>query len=479
MTSSPRRLGPFDFRNVDPDDPAPHHGVPLTSTADLVPVDRLHRYYLNARRGNVPKIARSLARLGQYRSIVVNRGTITGRADEVLAGNHTWLAATSIAWTHIGVEWCDVDEETAATIVAIDNKSNDDATYDDPELLALLEQIKSPDLAETSGFTQDERDALLAKVRPAEGDEDDVDDVPPPPADPVTVKGDVWLLGPHRVICGDCRDPDVVRRLIGDRRVNLAFTSPPYADARKYDPSSGFVPIPPEQYVEWFAPVAANVAEHLADDGSWFVNMKAKADGLDTPLWVLDTVIAHARAWGWHYATEFCWERVGMPKVVKTRFKNQFEPVYQFARGPWKMRPEAVQHPSDDALKGGGKGSGNSSWAENHDRRSFSGPRVGPGMAYPGNRLPPFQSSGEGVGHTAAFPVGLPTFFIRAYTDRGDIVYDPFLGGGTTLVAADREGRVGYGCELSPAWCDVICKRYQDLTGTVAVREADGAKVRF
>src|ERR1700759_1269227 len=91
---------------------------------------------------------------------------------------------------------------------------------------------------------------------------------------------------------------------------------------------------------------------------------KPSAAGLDTELYVVDLVLAHAREWGWHFATEFCWERVGVPKGVTQRFKNQFEPIYQFVRNRWKMRPEAVRHGSDSVPVAGGPGSGNTSWGE-------------------------------------------------------------------------------------------------------------------
>ena len=312
----------------------------------------------------------------------------------------------------------------------------------------------------------------------------------------MTRPGDLWQIGPHRLICGDCREADVVKRLADGRRINLAFTSPPYAVQRTYDKGSGFKPIPPDAYVAWFAPVAANVAAHLADDGSWFVNIKPSAAGLDTELYVFDLVLAHAREWGWHFATEFCWERVGVPKGVTQRFKNQFEPIYQFVRNRWKMRPEAVRHESDSVPVAGGPGSGNTSWGEMQGgkgpggingsfgaakkRRHGTGAKMsvmqgaanyGPGdfivegLAYPGNRLPTFTESHTATGHAAAFPVGLPLFFCKAYTDPGDVVFDPFCGSGSSLIAAAQSRRDGLGCELSPGYCDIIITRYRNLFG--------------
>jgi DNA modification methylase len=81
------------------------------------------------------------------------------------------------------------------------------------------------------------------------------------------------------------------------------------------------------------------------------------------------------------------------------------------------------------------------------------------GWAYPGNRLPTFAGTHEATGHTAAFPVGLPAFFIKAYSDEGDNIYEPFCGSGSTLVAAEQEGRKGFGVELSPGYCGIILER--------------------
>jgi DNA modification methylase len=92
------------------------------------------------------------------------------------------------------------------------------------------------------------------------------------------------------------------------------------------------------------------------------------------------------------------------------------------------------------------------------------------GLAYPSNVLAVnFDShDGDGSGHSAAYPVNLPTFFIRAFSDENDIVYDPFLGSGTTLIAAEQLGRKCYGMEISPAYCDVIIQRWENLTGNKA-----------
>jgi len=464
--------------------------IPATLAELVVPIESLRPYGRNPRRGNVAAIRRSLEANGQYRPIVARAGT-----GEVLAGNHTLQAAVELGWESIAATFVDVDDEEAARIVLIDNRANDLAGYDDEALADLLRSL--PEL-EGTGFVTDDLDRLLADLT-----ELPASSVPELPVEPVTELGDLWRLGDHRLLCGDCRDPKAVDRLLAGAEVQVAFTSPPYADRREYDEDSGFRPIPPEEYVDWFEPVQANVAAHLADDGSWFVNIKPSStpDFLATELYVLDLVLAHARRWGWLFATEFCWQRVGVPKRVVRRFKNQFEPVYQFTRGDWKIRPDAVRHFSPNVPLPAGAGVGQTTRAhdqgtgqaifgrakkrqrnnlkdgamgEQQGSGKTRGIDISPGLAYPGNLLPTFGSSHEATGHAAAFPVGLPAFFCLAYADPGEAVYDPFLGSGSTILAAHHTGRVGYGMEISPRYCDVTVERWQRHTGRKARRGRRG-----
>jgi site-specific DNA-methyltransferase (adenine-specific)/site-specific DNA-methyltransferase (cytosine-N4-specific) len=283
-----------------------------------------------------------------------------------------------------------------------------------------------------------------------------------------TESGQLWEVvgekGTHRVLCGDCRDSGDVERLCVSP-VDGCFTSPPYASQRKYDDESGFKPIDPDDYVEWWKPLQENVRSVLMGGGSFFVNIKPSADILDTSLYVFDVVCTMVRKWKWHFATELCWERGGVPKQVVRRFKNQFEPVYQFTKDDWKskMRPEAVRHVSGSVPIAGGVGVGNTSWG--NERQGVGGDAVlpnesEPGLAYPGNRIKAGQS--EALGHSAAFPIGLPSFFMKAYSDEGDVWLDPFLGSGTTLIAAEQLNRTCYGIEISPKYVAVILQRCKD-----------------
>lgn len=466
----------------------------------------------NPRRGDVDAVARSYERFGQRKPIVARRSDMT-----VIAGNHQLQAAQRLGWTHVAVVWTDDDDLTAKAYALADNRTADLGSYDDASLAALLADVSiDPSLFVATGYSLDDllRDAATTSTHDESDSAAAETDEVPSRAPAKTIRGDVWLLGPHRLMCGDSREPTDVDKLLDGQTIHLAVTSPPYAEQRTYDETSGFKPIHPDEYVDWFEMVQANVAAHLAEDGSWFVNIKAAADGLDRSLYVMDLVTAHVRRWGWHFADEFCWERNGVPKQPVLRLKNQWEPVYQFTRGRWKFRPENVMHPTNDAIIPWGPGRGNTSWADpnsavvSQGQRGdlFAGQRarrvgrgntswkdrqgsasgafpdyddVKTGFAYPGNRLPSFAGTHEATGHTAAFPVGLPEFFVKLCTDEGENVYDPFMGSGSTLLAAHRQNRVGYGMEISPAYCDIICARFQRATGIVPVAESTGQAHSF
>lgn len=138
------------------------------------PTSSLTPYPGNARRGDVDMIVRSLEQHGQYKPIVVNRGTKAPNLERtILAGNHTWQAAKQLGWEKIDVHWVDMDEHQARNVVLIDNKANDAATYDVDALVDMLTEY--PDLTGT-GFTRDELDTLLESLETP--DEVDVPDMP-------------------------------------------------------------------------------------------------------------------------------------------------------------------------------------------------------------------------------------------------------------------------------------------------------------
>ena len=465
------------------------------------PIERLVPYNRNARTHSddqVALIAASIAEYGFLNPILVD--TNAG----ILAGHGRLLAARKLGMKQVPVVVADhLSETQKRAFIICDNKSADQAGWDDEILRGELVDLKAAeiDLA-TLGFSEDELRGLLAELEPeigqtaADAAEDEIAEAP---EEPVTRPGDVWLIGDHRLICGDCRDYGVVARLLDGAKANVVITSPPYASQRAYDPSSGFRPVPPAEYVEWFRDVAANIAAILADDGSYFLNIKEHADGGQRNLYVKKLTIAHVEQWGWRFVDELCWRKTddGVPGGWGNRFKNAWEPVFHFCRQEKiKFRPKEVGHWSDDCfdyspnnptstsgsgLLGTGPRGAAADLGKNHDswqttRRNANNleGRHG-GIARPSNVIECKTESSQGS-HSAPFPRALVEFFVKAFSDAGDLVFDPFLGSGTTIAAAHVLGRKGYGCEISPAYCDVILRRIEHLAEAEPVLAETGER---
>src|SRR5450759_1638193 len=248
--------------------------------------------------------------------------------------------------------------------------------------------------------------------------------------------GDLWTIGRHRMICGDCRNFGVVAQVLDRVRANIVITSPPYATQREYDPSSGFQPVPPEKYVGWYALVAANIAAILAKDGSYFLNIKAHAADGERNLYVMDLVFAHRRLWVWRFVDELCWRKTdnGVPGGWNNRFKNAWEPIYHFCRQPEiKFRPQAVGHESEDCFdySPNNPKSTSGSGLLGTGARGAAAARAGADdsdgrherIARPSNVIEVKTESSQGS-HSAPFPRPLVEFFVKAFSDAGDVVLD-------------------------------------------------------
>jgi DNA modification methylase len=432
------------------------HRTDIKAPAEWVSIDSLTPWDKNPRRNAaaVADVAKSIKRFGFGSPILVRD------ADSVVIAGHTrLLAARSLGLDKVLIRRLDLDPAEARALALADNKLGELAEWDEALLSEVIQGLDAESVDfDGLGFSDEELAELLGTVsEPGESNEE-APEVEQGPA--CSEVGQVYELGPHRLICGSCREPDVVAKLLDGAQINVAFTSPPYASQRKYDESSGFKPIRPDDYVEWFDAVQANVREHLAEDGSWFVNIKEHCEAGQRHLYVKDLTIAHVRQWGWMFIDEFCWKRGGVPGKWGNRFKNSWEPVFHFALGAsLKLRHGNVSHESNDVVDYSPQ---NPTTHSGFISTAVGGRRSG--MALPSNLLEvysnPSQTNTSAVKHTATFPVGLPDWFIRAFSDAGDTIFDPFLGSGTTLIAAAQEGRVAYGCEISPSYCDVIRRRW-------------------
>ncbi len=454
---------------------------------EIWPADRLVPYAKNARTHSdeqVAQIAASIVEFGFTNPILVDSNA------GIVAGHGRLLAAKKLGLAEVPVIVLDhLSEIQRRAYVLADNRLSLSAGWNDDLLAEELAAIEAEGFDPgVIGFTDEELECLLAEDdAPASAEPPAEEEIPEAPAVAVTQPGDMWLIGTHRLICGDCRDLDVVERLLDGARAHIVFTSPPYATQREYDPASGFQPVPPEKYSAWFRDVAANIRAVLAEDGSYFLNIKEHAAEGERNLYVKDLVIAHKRQWGWRFVDEFCWRKTdnGVPGGWGNRFKNAWEPVHHFClQSQIKFRPEAVGHVSEDCfdyspdnpkstsgsglLGTGPRGAaaslppeGSQAWG--HMRRKLVDGRH-EGIARPSNVIEVRTESNQGS-HSAPFPRGLVEFFVKAFSDPGDIVFDPFLGSGTTMAAAHVLERAGYGIEISPAYCDVILRRMEHLTG--------------
>lgn len=276
----------------------------------------------------------------------------------------------------------------------------------------------------------------------------------------------------HRLLCGDSRNEHDVDRLFAGAKAAVAITSPPYASQRKYDESSGFKPIPPDEYVEWFEKVALLVERVLNPDGSFFLNIKEHANDGERSLYVKDLVLAFKRRWGWMFVDEFCWRNTanGVPGSWPNRFKNGWEPVFHFSRQKAiKFKPLASGEASADTFDYTGN-----QYSKSGSHLMTAGTReLKEGVARPSNVIEVRAESGQGD-HSAPYPRALVEFFIKAFSDAGDIIFDPFLGSGTTMAAAHQHQRIGYGIEISPGYCDVIVRRLLTDGAGPARLEASG-----
>jgi len=278
-----------------------------------------------------------------------------------------------------------------------------------------------------------------------------------------TASGQLWIIpsrnkGEHRIFCGDCRDPMVVQNLFMGKTAQIAVTSPPYAmqRAKSNIETNDYGGISEDEYVNWFEAVQRHTSDILADGGSFFINIKPHSSEGERVLYVFDLVLAMKRQWGWQFIDEHCWRRHSVPGKFKRRLKNGFEPIYEFAKPgdnfvfePQRMgtRSEDVMIPGQDAEDMISTGT---YFNVSHETQ--------PGIALPENHFEAFGV--RSVAHSAQYPVAVPYRLMMIYSNRGDIVYDPFLGSGTNIHAAERAGRLSYGVELMPEHIAVILEEW-------------------
>ena len=248
------------------------------------------------------------------------------------------------------------------------------------------------------------------------------------------------------IILGDCLD---VLKNIPENSVDLIVTSPPYADQRK----STYGGISPDKYVEWFLPISKELLRVLSKKGTFILNIKEKVVNGERHIYVMELITA-MRKQGWLWTEEFIWHKKNcFPGKWPNRFRDSWERLLQFNKqkdfnmyqdevrvpmGDWaKVRLKNLSETDkkrDNSKVGSGFGKNVSNW-------------LGRELAYPTNVLM-MATESSNKNHSAVFPKELPIWFTKLFTKSGDTVLDPFLGSGTTSIAAFQLDRNSIGIEI-------------------------------
>jgi DNA modification methylase len=434
----------------------------MANRIEMWPLDRLIPYARNARTHSdtqVAQIAASIIEFGFTAPLLVSED------GGILAGHGRLAAARKLHLDAVPVVVLDhlTPTQRRAYILA-DNQLALQAGWDQELLAVELADLSAAgfDLALT-GFSDDELADLLGDIEDAERADEaapiaepEDEDIPDAPATPVSQPGDIWQLGTHRLICGDSTDPAVVAALMADDQARLCFTSPPYGQQRNYT----------QGIADWDAlmrGVFANLP--MAGDGQVLVNLGLiHRDNEVIPYW--DGWIGWMRTQGWRRFGWYVWDQgPGMPGDWAGRLAPSFEFVFHFnreSRKPHKIVP--CKHAGQDSHL---RADGSSTAMRGKDGEVGGWTHAGqPTQDYriPDSVIRVMRHKGKigrDIDHPAVFPVALPEHILLAYSDPGDIVFEPFGGSGTTILAAQKTNRVARAIELAPSYTDVAVKRFQ------------------
>ena len=393
------------------------------------PLDRLLPYAANARTHpdeQVAQIAGSIAEFGfNVPCLVDERGVL-------VAGHGRLLAAQRLGLSQVPVIRLDhlTDAQARAYRIA-DNQIALNSGWDDALLSAEVARLKEDGVdLELLGFPEDELDRLLAGLDGEKGGSEDEDVVPAPPETPISRPGDLWILGRHRLLCGDATRAADVARLLGDVRPHLMVTDPPYGV--DYDPS-------------WRNDAGVSATTRTGrvsnDDRADWREAWALFPGDVAYVWHagvhVRTVAESLNASGFPIRSQIIWS--------KSRFV--------LGRGDYHWQHE----PCFYAVRKGATGH----WQGARDQSTVW--MIGGG-----------GDEDAATVHGTQKPVECMRRPMINNSERGDAVYEPFAGSGTTMIAAESVERHCFAMEIDPRYCDVIIERWQSFTGAKVQLETDG-----
>ena len=398
------------------------------SEIETWPIDRLRPYVRNAKvhgDDQVAKIAASMAKFGwTVPCMVADDG-------ELIAGHGRVLAATMLGLKEVPViRLGHLDEAERRAYRIADNKLTELGDWDEAMLRDEIAGLLAEDFdLSLLGITDEDLDALLQDPDVGDGATEGEDDIPEPPEDPVSRPGDLWLLGKHRLLCGDATVATDVERVLNGTQPLLMVTDPPYGV--KYDPA-------------WRNKTGASATKRtgkvLNDDRADWREAWALFSGDVAYVWHgalhATTVAESLEAAGFNVRSQIIWAK---DRLV-------------LSRGDYHWQHEPCWY----AVKKTGKGH----WAGDRKQTTL------------------WQISGKDQDadtvHGTQKPVECMRRPILNNSSPGQAVYEPFMGSGTTLIAAETTGRVCYGIELNPTYVDVAVQRWQQFTRLDAVLAETG-----
>jgi len=422
-----------------------------------ISIDSVHPIQDNARlhdRRNLEAIKSSLQRFGQQKPIVV------GPDGSIIAGNGTWTAAKALGWTEISVIRSNLVGPEATAYAIADNRTAELAEWDDAILVEALVGLQSADeaLATATGFSRGEIERLMTQVRGITR-QIDADAIPDPPETPKSMPGAVYRLGRHRLMCGDATHVDDVMRLVGNRKVHLLLTDPPYnvayegktVDALKIANDS-MDAIAFRQFLT----SAFVAADRVMRPGAPFYIWHADTEGLAFRLACQEA--------GWSIRQCLVWAKQAAV-LGRQDYHWRHEPCL-YGLKPGGSHPWFADRKQTTLLKE------RVNWHLIKTPDGYCVTIDGTTYLIRGGNLTicrtdttllEFDRPSRSVDHPTMKPVAMFEYLMINSTKRGTSVLDPFAGSGTTLLAAERTGRTAWCIELDPRYVDVIRRRWAEF----------------
>lgn len=371
--------------------------------------------------------------------------------NEIVEGHGRYEAAKRLGMTEVPViRLDDLTDEQRKAYALIHNKTTMDSDFDLSVLAKEIEGIHDIDMS-LYGFD-------MSKIFPPEIKQVDEDSIPDIPAETLVNVGDIWQLGGHRLICGDSTDVENIERLMDGERARFLFTSPPYSDIREYNGGKDLSVENLCGFIEACRPFTDYQCINLG--------IQRKNNDI-VQYW--DEYIERAKQCGYKFLAWNVWDKTmaGSIGQQKAFFPIRHEWIFVFGVDFFKIN-ETWEKKADSIKQG--KRQRSVRQPDGSTKYSSCGDESG--------RLKRMESvvsitSEQGKireKHPAAFPVALPAEYIKAMSDEGDIVLEPFGGSGTTLIACEQLGRRCFISELDPKYCDVIIQRWENLTGEQAIK---------